>query len=77
LFLRLASCSAGRFAVVLKGEDAGMDDMDREIDGAAAIYERAVKWGHLPAAMTFERFLAALRRGDDPYLEARCVLDAH
>ncbi len=44
---------------------------DREIEGAARIYERAKKWGHLPKTMTFERFLAALRRGDDPYLEAR------
>ena len=45
-------------------------EMDREIEGAAGIYERAKSWGHLPATMTFENFLAALRRGDDPYLEA-------
>jgi Mor family transcriptional regulator len=41
---------------------------DREIEGAARIYERAQKWGHLPSTMTFEIFLAVLRRGDDPYL---------
>jgi hypothetical protein len=41
---------------------------DLEIEGAARIYARAMQWGHLPAAMTFESFLAALRRGDDPYL---------
>lgn len=47
-----------------------VEEMDTEIIGAARIYVRAMKWGHLPAAMTFESFLAALRRGDDPYLEA-------
>jgi hypothetical protein len=47
-----------------------IEETDREIEGAARIYERAKKWGHLPVAMTFESFLAALRRGDDPYLEA-------
>ncbi len=45
-----------------------MENTDHEIEGAAGIYERAKRWGHLPAGMTFERFLAALRRGDDPYL---------
>ncbi len=47
-----------------------IEDTDREIEGAAGIFERAMKWGHLPQAMTFESFLAALRRGDDPYLGA-------
>ena len=46
-----------------------IEEADREIEGAAGIFERAMKWGHLPLAMTFESFLAALRRGDDPYLE--------
>jgi hypothetical protein len=46
-------------------------EIDREIEGAGRIYERAKKWGHLPRGMTFESFLAALRRGDDPYLKAR------
>jgi hypothetical protein len=52
-----------------KGRDSAME-VDREIEGAGRIYERAKKWGHLPRGMTFERFLAALRRGDDPYLKA-------
>lgn len=47
-------------------------EVDREIEGAGRIYERAKKWGHLPRGMTFESFLAALRRGDDPYLKS-CV----
>ncbi len=45
-----------------------IEETDREIEGAGRIFERAMRWGHLPAAMTFESFLAALRRGDDPYL---------
>jgi hypothetical protein len=47
-----------------------ISEIDREIEGAAGIYERARRWGHLPDRMTFEIFLAALRRGDDPYLKA-------
>ncbi len=45
-----------------------VEEMDREIIGAANIYVRAMRWKHLPAAMSFEQFLAAIRRGDDPYL---------
>jgi hypothetical protein len=44
------------------------EEMDRGLAGAAAVYERAMRWGHLPAAMTFERYLAAIRRGDDPFV---------
>jgi hypothetical protein len=47
-----------------------MERIDREIEGAAGIYQRAKKWGHLPGAMTFETFVDALRRGDDPYVDA-------
>jgi hypothetical protein len=47
-----------------------IDEIDREIEGAAGIYQRARKWGHLPDMMTFETFVTALRRGDDPYVEA-------
>jgi len=48
-----------------------VEEMDREIIGAANIYVRAMRWKHLPAAMSFERFIAAIRRGDDPYLAPR------
>ena len=58
---------AGPARPVEKGETM-IEETDREIEGAARIFERAMSWGHLPAAMTFEKFLAALRRGDDPYL---------
>jgi hypothetical protein len=59
-----------RARIESEGQKGGtmIEETDREIEGAARIYERAKKWGHLPAAMTFESFLAALRRGDDPYL---------
>ena len=48
-----------------------VEEMDREIIGAANIYVRAMRWRHLPAAMSFEQFIAAIRRGDDPYLAPR------
>jgi hypothetical protein len=44
--------------------------VDREIDGAAEIFARAIKWDHLPRAMTFERFLQCLREGTDPFTSA-------
>lgn len=41
---------------------------DRALRGAAEIYERAHAWGHLPMEMGFQAFLAAMERGDDPFM---------
>ena len=42
-------------------------ELDRDITGAADVYQRAMGWGHLPSTMTFEQYLGVRRRGDDPY----------
>jgi len=42
-------------------------ELDRDITGAADVFRRALGWGHLPPTMTFEQYLGARRRGDDPY----------
>ncbi len=47
---------------------AAVLEEDREIRGAGEIYERAHAWGHLPPMMEFTTFLAAVRRGDDPFV---------
>ena len=49
---------------------------DRQMEGPAKLYQFARRWRHLPARMTFEQFIAALERGDDPYIR-RATADAH
>ena len=48
-------------------------ELDRDITGAADVYQRAMGWGHLPSTMTFEEYLIVLRRGDDPYWACSAV----
>ena len=48
---------------------------DPWLRGAAEIYERAHAWGHLPMQMEFATFLAAIERGDDPFVEAEVWVD--
>lgn len=43
---------------------------DDALRGAAEIYARAHAWGHLPMAMEFAAFLAAIQRGDDPFISS-------
>jgi hypothetical protein len=36
---------------------------------------RAKRWGHVPRAMTFEKFLAALERGPEPFAAQQAGID--
>lgn len=49
---------------------------DAALDARAEVFRRGKTWGHLPAAMTFEQFLAAQRRGDDPFIRRNVPLGA-
>jgi hypothetical protein len=42
---------------------------DRATRGRGEVFTRAKAWGHVPPAMTFEKYLVALDRGLDPYVE--------